>query len=435
MMAMTMTAPHPLIGAAIRRHRHYRSRRAFLVSSSTSRTTGLSLSSCCLCARNNATRHVSSTTSHAKNAIPSSIISASGGIPEAALETPPTKRQLAMHALQSSIPMIGFGFMDNSIMIHAGHYVDCTLGVTFGLSTLAAAGIGQIFSGVGGVAFGEVLENAFRKSAVNLGVSDAMLHPAQRSMRASRIAALMGGILGVALGCTLGLVNLLFVDEWRKESLTLQKLRALQEGQEFEFEVEVNNDVHPGYTTVVVRGPDVDGVLASITASLASIGCSVMELHAARRGREQSRDVSANDVSEEEKAKDDDGKVDDGVMHSISQLSSSSLSSLSHQPTINKIEDIFLIHDRSTHRPIENDDLDFLAKTVLSAAKDPLNSHSLQAQVDELQIENYILADRIAMLESLIEEKQIKIVQSATSSSDADTASHKNDGQNASARL
>ena len=29
--------------------------------------------------------------------------------------------------------------MDNTIMIHAGHYVDCTLGVTFGLSTLAAA--------------------------------------------------------------------------------------------------------------------------------------------------------------------------------------------------------------------------------------------------------------------------------------------------------
>ena len=314
-------------------------------------------------------------------------------------------------------------------MIHAGHYVDCTLGVTFGLSTLAAAGIGQIFSGVGGVAFGEMLENAFRKSAVNLGVSDAMavmkMTPAQRSMRASRIASLMGGILGMALGCTLGLVNLLFVDEWRKESLTLQKLRALQEGQEFEFEVEVNNDLHPGYTTVVVRGPDVDGVLASITASLASIGCSVMELHAARRGGEQSRrGVSENDVLEEERTKDNDGNGDDGVMH---------LSSISHQPTINKIEDIFLIHDRSTHRPIENDDLDFLAKTVLSAAKDPLNSHSLQAQVDELQIENYILADRIAMLESLIEERQIKIVQSTTSSSDADTASHKNDGQNASA--
>ena len=131
---------------------------------------------------------------------------------------PPTKRQLVMHALQSSIPMIGFGFMDNTIMIHAGHYVDCTLGVTFGLSTLAAAGIGQIFSGVGGVAFGEMLENAFRQSAVRFGgVSTTMkMTPAQRGMRSSRIASLTGGILGVTLGCTLGLVNLLFVDEWRR---------------------------------------------------------------------------------------------------------------------------------------------------------------------------------------------------------------------------
>jgi hypothetical protein len=316
-------------------------------------------------------------------------------------------RQLAIHALQSSIPMIGFGFMDNTIMIHAGHYVDCTLGVTFGLSTLAAAGIGQIFSGIGGVAFGEMLENAFRKSAV--GVSDALtmkMTPAQRGLRSSRIASSMGGILGMAVGCTLGLVNLLFVDEWRKESLTLQKLRDLQEGQEFEFEVEVNNDVHPGYTTLVVRGPDVDGVLASITASLASIGCSVVELHAANR--------RSSNVMLDEKEKNDDDSSGGDVVHS---LPSSSSSPLPHQQTINKIEDVFLIHDRSTGKPIDNDDLDFLAKTVLSAAKDPLNSHSLQAQVDELQIENYILADRIAILESLIEERQIKVVKSTSSPS------------------
>ena len=35
--------------------------------------------------------------------------------------------------------MVGFGLMDNTIMIHAGNLIDCTLGVTFGLSTLSAA--------------------------------------------------------------------------------------------------------------------------------------------------------------------------------------------------------------------------------------------------------------------------------------------------------
>ncbi len=108
---------------------------------------------------------------------------------------------------------------------------------------------------------------------------------------------------------------------------------------------------------------------------------------------------------------------DNREMHSHPHLSSA------HQQTTNKIEDIFLIHDRSTHRPIENDDLDFLAKTVLSAAKDPLNSHSLRAQVDELQLENYMLADRIAMLENLVEERQIKVVPSTSSSSSDAVAS------------
>ncbi|ACI64074.1 GAF domain-containing protein, partial [Thalassiosira pseudonana CCMP1335] len=110
--------------------------------------------------------------------------------------------------------MIGFGFMDNTIMIHAGHYVDCTLGVTFGLSTLAAAGIGQIFSGIGGVMFGDALEAVFQRmsGAVNgSGVAaSSTMSKAQRTMRVSRMAGLMGGIFGVALGCTLGLVNLFF---------------------------------------------------------------------------------------------------------------------------------------------------------------------------------------------------------------------------------
>jgi hypothetical protein len=39
-----------------------------------------------------------------------------------------------------------------------GEFVDSTLGVTFGLSTLAAAGVGQIFSDVSGVCFGSTVE-------------------------------------------------------------------------------------------------------------------------------------------------------------------------------------------------------------------------------------------------------------------------------------
>jgi formyltetrahydrofolate hydrolase len=142
------------------------------------------------------------------------------------------------------------------------------------------------------------------------------------------------------------------------------KLQALEEGQEFEFEVEVDNVIHPGLTTVIVRGPDVDGVLASITATIASNGCSIVKLDAGLRG--------------------------DGA-------------------TV--LEDMFIIRNRATGRAVNNDELGDLARTILAAARDPLNTHSLKGQIDSLEVENIALAERILMLESNLENRQIKIVK------------------------
>ena len=280
--------------------------------------------------------------------------------------------------------------MDNTIMIHAGHYVDCTLGVTFGLSTLAAAGIGQIFSGIGGVMFGDALDALFRRIS-----GSTKMTTTQKATRASRAAGLTGGIVGVTFGCALGLVNLLFVDEHKA---SLLKLQALEEGQEFQFEVEVDNEVHPGYTTVAVRGPDVDGVLASITATIASMGYSVVELQASVRS--------------------DDVEDDTGTSSAPNSKSDTITSLMDQLMTSRRVEDKFLIRDRFTKQAIENEDLDELARAVLAAAKDPLNSHSLKAQVDELHLENDALADRVAVLERILEDRQVKVVQSSGKGSD-----------------
>jgi hypothetical protein len=288
-------------------------------------------------------------------------------------DPPPTAKQLAIHALKCAIPMIGFGFMDNTIMIHAGHYIDCTLGVTFSLSTLAAAGIGQIFSGIGGVLFGDTLETVFRQSTGGTNTTQK-LSTVQKTMRSARIAGVTGGILGVTLGCTLGLINLFFVDEQKANML---KLQALEDGQEFEFEVEIDNAVNPGLTTVYVRGPDVDGVLASITARIAAHGCSVVKLDAGLRGGD-----------------------DTTTLQNL----------LSQSPTL-VVEDTFIIRDRATGRAVDNDDLDDLARTILAAAKDPLNSHSLKGQIESLEVENIALAERVLLLESYLEDRQIKIVK------------------------
>jgi Transmembrane protein 65 len=56
--------------------------------------------------------------------------------------TSPSFQDLQSLFIASSIPMIGFGFMDNVVMIHAGQYIDSTLGVTLGLATLTAAAAG-----------------------------------------------------------------------------------------------------------------------------------------------------------------------------------------------------------------------------------------------------------------------------------------------------
>ena len=60
----------------------------------------------------------------------------------------PTRSQLRTLFVSSAVPMIGFGFMDNFIMIQAGGYIDSTLGVKFGLATITAAAMGQVVSDV-----------------------------------------------------------------------------------------------------------------------------------------------------------------------------------------------------------------------------------------------------------------------------------------------
>jgi hypothetical protein len=56
----------------------------------------------------------------------------------------PTNKQLWRVFNRAAVPMIGFGFTDQTVMIQAGNAIDCTLGVTFGLSTLASDSINCI---------------------------------------------------------------------------------------------------------------------------------------------------------------------------------------------------------------------------------------------------------------------------------------------------
>ncbi|CAK4611727.1 unnamed protein product [Aphanomyces euteiches] len=105
-------------------------------------------------------------------------------------------------------PFIGFGFVDNSIMILAGDYIDITLGVSLGISSMAAAGLGNAVSDVAGIGLGGVIESW----ASQLGLADPKLSQSQRLLRSAQIARYAGSTIGIVIGCLLGMCPLLFID-------------------------------------------------------------------------------------------------------------------------------------------------------------------------------------------------------------------------------
>lgn len=241
-------------------------------------------------------------------------------------------------------------------MIQAGNAIDCSIGVMLGLSTLAAAAIGQIVSSGVSVAFGGYVETLARKA----GLPSAGFTSAQRQLKSVRRVALYGNLFGVVLGATLGLVNLAFIDTQRSTNL---KMEALTEEQEFAFEVEASNDKRKDATVLTVKGPDVDGLLASMTAALTEFGCKLVELHASPR------------------------PLSDG-----------------------SIEDVFVVRTRGVKKgQIDDGDLEKLARKLLAASRDPLSAHTLKTQVKKLQAKNGGLRERVEKLVRKLEEQQITI--------------------------
>jgi len=116
-------------------------------------------------------------------------------------------------ALRSAIPMVGFGFMDNIVMIQAGDLIDNSIGITFGLSTLTAAGFGQCISDVAGFTSGGLVDAAVSK----LNMPTHGLSQAQLSLKSARIYHTAGGCVGVVIGCLLGMCSLFFMDTDKKE--------------------------------------------------------------------------------------------------------------------------------------------------------------------------------------------------------------------------
>jgi len=136
----------------------------------------------------------------------------------------PSYNTLKIIALGQAIPFIGFGFMDNAILIVAGDAIDTYLGVTLGISTLCAAAIGNIISDLAGIGLGTAIED-FCANRLKLPTPD--LSTAQRQLRSVRFAGQIGMAVGMTFGCIVGMFPLFFIDD--KKVQNLKKKAHLEE--------------------------------------------------------------------------------------------------------------------------------------------------------------------------------------------------------------
>ena len=133
----------------------------------------------------------------------------------------PSKRDLYLTAMNRGIPFIGFGFLDNALLIIAGEAIDENLGLAFGISTMCAAALGNIVSDLAGVALGTVIEDFCTK----LGIPTPNLSSAQRSLRSVRYAGQVGCAIGITLGCFLGMFPLLFIPNNKSKATNMNEIK------------------------------------------------------------------------------------------------------------------------------------------------------------------------------------------------------------------
>jgi len=120
----------------------------------------------------------------------------------------PSATQCRICFVHNAVPFIGFGFLDNAVMIIAGDYIDSTLGVTFHISVLAAAALGNTMSDLVGIFFGGYVELL----ADRMGLPQPKFSPAEADSIYARVAKNGGQAFGIVFGCLLGMFPLLFMN-------------------------------------------------------------------------------------------------------------------------------------------------------------------------------------------------------------------------------
>uniref|UniRef100_A0AAV2K4G3 Transmembrane protein 65 n=2 Tax=Knipowitschia caucasica TaxID=637954 RepID=A0AAV2K4G3_KNICA len=129
--------------------------------------------------------------------------------------TPLTAPQIRYILIHNGLPFVGFGFLDNAIMIAAGTQIELSIGVTLGISTMAAAALGNLVSDLAGLGLAGYVEALVSR----LGMQGPDLTPAQVDMWQTRLSAHLAKAIGVCIGCLLGMFPLFFLHDDKDEDV------------------------------------------------------------------------------------------------------------------------------------------------------------------------------------------------------------------------
>lgn len=131
-------------------------------------------------------------------------------------------------------------FNFNLFSFQQGDYIDITIGTALGISTMAAAALGNTISDVAGIGSAWYVEGIASK----IGIKDPELTPRQMTSAAVRWACNLGRAFGVTIGCLLGMFPLLFLpnaDEAKerkdkKDSCDVVDGKDIEKKSKFEWE-------------------------------------------------------------------------------------------------------------------------------------------------------------------------------------------------------
>jgi tRNA-specific adenosine deaminase 1 len=129
----------------------------------------------------------------------------------------PNLKQVITRLVKKSSKMFVFGFIDNFIMVLVGDLIDASLASTLGLSTMAAAGLGNALSDAVGEAGSDKIDGLLGKIGLDTAtISDESMKQANWFWR---LLDRYSSILGVLLGCLAGMVPLLFTQKHTKKKI------------------------------------------------------------------------------------------------------------------------------------------------------------------------------------------------------------------------